>query len=104
MGEVAKPIREAVMEALVPVIDPELGFSVVDLGLIYDVRTDGSRVEVDMTFTSMGCPQGDHLYELVRKEVSGVDGVEDTVVNIVWDPPWSGDRVNPEIRFALGFY
>lgn len=104
MGEVAQPTREQVMEALMPVIDPELGFSVVDLGLIYDIRTEGRRVEVDMTFTSMGCPQGDHLYERVRQGVSGVPGVEEAVVNIVWDPPWSGDRVKPEIRFALGFY
>jgi len=96
------PTREKVLKALSPVVDPELGFSIIDLGLIYDVRIQEHRVEVDMTFTSMGCPQGDLLYDAVQKSVSDVAGVEDTVVNIVWDPPWSGDRVDPEIRFALG--
>ena len=104
MNDMENPTKETVMNALTPVIDPELGFSIIELGLIYDVRTDGGRVEVDMTFTSMGCPQGDLLYDMVKKGVSAVAGVDETVVNIVWDPPWSGDRVDPEIRFALGLY
>jgi metal-sulfur cluster biosynthetic enzyme len=92
---------EAVLAA---VIDPDLGLSIVDLGLVYDVRLGDNSVEVDMTLTSMGCPAGEYLYGEVQRCLGAIDGIEKVTVNLVWDPPWSEERVKPELRFALGLY
>ncbi len=86
---------------LEPIEDPEVGVGIVDLGLIYDVRVDGGKVEVDMTLTSLGCPAGEFLYQMVSDTVRNAPGVESSTVNLVWDPPWGPDRINPEVRFAL---
>jgi metal-sulfur cluster biosynthetic enzyme len=94
--------RERVFDALRPIIDPDLGMSIIDLGLIYDVRLDGDTVEIDMTLTSMGCPAGAYLHETVRQCVEKLAGVREAAVNLVWDPPWSEERIEPELRFALG--
>ena len=92
------------MDELSDVVDPDLGIGIIDLGLVYDIRVHNRRVEVDMTFTSMGCPAGAYLYDEVKRRLGDVDGVDEVELNIVWDPPWSPDRVNPEARFALGLY
>jgi metal-sulfur cluster biosynthetic enzyme len=95
--------RKMVFDALRPIIDPDLGLSIVDLGLIYDVRLlDGGAVEIDMTLTSMGCPAGAYLHETVRQCVEKLAGVREAAVTLVWDPPWSEERVEPDLRFALG--
>ena len=100
-----RELNEAdVEEKLKPIVDPDLGVSIVDLGLIYAIRIDGSHVEVDMTLTSMGCPAGELLYDTVRQTISKIGGVDQVKVNLVWDPPWSMDRVEPELRFSLGIY
>ncbi len=92
------------MDELSGIVDPDLGIGIVDLGLIYDIRIVDHRVEVDMTFTSMGCPAGAYLYDEIKRKLGAVDGVEEVTLNILWDPPWSPERVNPEVRFALGLY
>ena len=86
---------EQVLDALRHVQDPEIPIDVVELGLIYDVRVTASRVEVDMTLTSMGCPCHDLIVDDVRAAVEGVDGVSTAQVNVVWDPPWNRDRLGP---------
>ena len=96
--------KDSVMAALAPVVDPDLGLSIVDLGLIYDVRVSDANVDVVMTLTSMGCPAGDFLYNEVQDIVRNLQGVKNATVNLVWDPPWSEERVEPELRFALGLY
>jgi metal-sulfur cluster biosynthetic enzyme len=96
--------RDLVYKKLTPIVDPDLGLSITDLGLIYDVRISPQRIEVDMTLTSMGCPAGEYLYDTVCQTLRKIDGIEDVVVNLVWDPPWSEERVAPEVRFALGLY
>lgn len=79
-----------VIEAIRPVIDPDIGLSLVDLGLIRDVKLseDGRNVRVDMTLTSPGCPIGPELMAAVRHFASKVEGVEDVQVKLVWVPPW----------------
>ena len=96
--------KEAVTSALSPIVDPDLGLSIIDLGLIYDIRIDRDMVDVDMTLTSMGCPAGEYLYEEVQRTLTALTGVGKVTVNLVWDPPWSEERVEPELRFALGLY
>ena len=84
---------EQVTEALREVFDPELGMSVVDLGLIYDVQIDGDRVGVTMTLTAEGCPLHDAMSEWVRQAVGTIPGVNEVAVAITFDPPWTPDRV-----------
>lgn len=87
-----------VREALRDVEDPEIPINVVDLGLIYDVSVDGDRVSVDMTFTSLACPAEDMLRESVVERIETMPGVESATVNVVWDPPWTADRMSDEAR------
>ncbi|MDH4199319.1 MAG: metal-sulfur cluster assembly factor [Spirochaetia bacterium] len=83
--------KEQVLEALSEVMDPELHINLVDLGLIYNVKIDPEKalVEVDMTFTSVGCPVGPSLLMTVQNRCMAIEGVKDAVVHIVFDPPWN---------------
>ena len=82
-----------VTEALRAVIDPELGLSVVDLGLIYGIEARGGDVSIRMTLTAPGCPIHDLMADWVRQAVGGLDGVERVDVDITFDPPWTPDRM-----------
>lgn len=84
---------EQVTEALREVFDPELGMSVVDLGLIYDVRIEGDRIDIIMTLTAEGCPLHDAMSEWVQQAVGTIPGVNEVAVAITFDPPWTPDRV-----------
>lgn len=87
---------EQITEALRDVSDPELGMSVVDLGLIYDVAIDDGRVRITMTLTTQGCPLHDSMAEWVRQVVGRIPGVEEVLVAIVFDPPWTPDRIRQD--------
>lgn len=87
---------EEVTEALQDVFDPELGMSVVDLGLIYDIGIDDARVRIIMTLTTQGCPLHDSMAEWVRQAVGRIPGVEEVLVAIVFDPPWTPDRIRQD--------
>ena len=94
---------EDVLNALREVYDPELPFNVVDLGLIYGVEVNGSKVKVKMTLTAIGCPLGGYLLDMVEEVIKEkVPGVEEVEVELVFDPPWTPDRMNPEVRRLLG--
>ncbi len=84
-------LEERLRSTLHDVEDPEMPLDVVDLGLIYDLRySDGNKtVEVDMTFTAMGCPAMDFMIEDVRDRLLRESEVDRVEVNIVWDPPWN---------------
>jgi metal-sulfur cluster biosynthetic enzyme len=84
---------ERVTEALRGVIDPELGLSVVDLGLIYGVAIEGGRVHVTMTLTAPGCPLHAVMADWVRQAVRGTAGVEAVDVRLTFDPPWTPARM-----------
>jgi metal-sulfur cluster biosynthetic enzyme len=92
----------ALREALKDVEDPEMPVNIVDLGLVYDVRSAaGGRVEVDLTFTAMGCPATEFILDDVRDRLLREPGVEEVAVNVVWSPPWSSARLTQEGRDAL---
>ncbi len=82
-------------------MDPELPISLVDLGLIYDVRVDGRTVELDITFTAMGCPCVDFIQEDIRTRLHEEPDVDAVVINIVWDPPWTKERLSEKARAQL---
>ena len=80
--------KEAIIEALQTVIDPELYIDIWTLGLIYDVDVNDSEVVVAMTFTSPACPAGPQLVDQVKQKVGEVEGVSSVKVDVVFDPPW----------------
>jgi metal-sulfur cluster biosynthetic enzyme len=95
------PSEEEVRNALKSVYDPEIGISIVDLGLVYGAQVSGGRVEVVMTLTSMGCPCGHWIVEDVKERLGRLPGATDVDVEITWDPPWTRERITPAGRSAL---
>ena len=90
--------HDQVTQALREVLDPELGMSVVDLGLIYDVQVDAARVRITMTLTAEGCPLHDAMTEWVRRAVGRIPGVDQVEVAITFEPPWTPDRIGQAAR------
>jgi metal-sulfur cluster biosynthetic enzyme len=95
--------EDQVREALKQIEDPEVGLNIVDLGLVYDIEIEGTSVHVRMTLTSPGCPVGPQLLNGSRMVVQELEGVEQAEVQLVWEPFWTPDRINPEYRAILGF-
>jgi FeS assembly SUF system protein len=95
--------REALIEALRTVFDPEIPVNIYDLGLIYRLDVDDQgRVEVDMTLTAPACPVAGILPHEVGRVIDAVPGVTEATVRLVWQPPWSQERMSEEARFQLG--
>lgn len=100
-----------VLRQLKTVIDPELGINIVDLGLIYGVRvlcrpksaSPSFIVRVKMTLTSPGCPLAPLIHKMVEGALMKLPQVEDVKLEIVWDPPWSIERVSKETRLMFGW-
>ena len=94
-------MSERLWAALAEVQDPEMPVNLVDLGVIYDVRNDAGLVEVDLTFTAMGCPASEFILEDVRERLLREEGVRDVRINVVWNPPWTAERMTQAGRDAL---
>ncbi len=96
--------EEQVYAALKKCMDPEIPVNVVDLGLIYGVKVaEGKDVDIKMTMTTRGCPLHDTLVSDVKRYVGKVNGVGNINVDIVWDPPWSLEKMDQDVRDKLGF-
>jgi len=95
-----------VREALASVYDPEIPVNIVDLGLVYDVQVDRDvgAVAIEMTLTAPGCGMGDVLVGEVKRRVARVPFVSRVEVDLVFDPPWSRDRMSEEAQLSLGLY
>jgi metal-sulfur cluster biosynthetic enzyme len=88
-------------DALREVMDPEIPISLVDLGLIYDVRQEGGRVEVDLTFTATACPCMAFIHFDIQDRLQREPGVDEVKVNETWTPAWTKARISPEGRELL---
>lgn len=97
---------EAVKKALQPVVDPEIGISVVDLGLIRDIQiTPEGVVTVRMTLTSPFCPEGPAIVQEVEQTVRFLPGVKEAAVELVWNPPWDPrTEASDEVKAMLGIW
>lgn len=99
----SQEMKDSMMGALENVIDPELGIDIVNLGLIYDVLLDDDAIaRVTMTLTSMGCPMGPQIVENITQELMDLPEVKEVDINIVWNPPWSKDKMSRYAKMALG--
>lgn len=90
-------------ERLHQVYDPEVGINLVDLGLIYDLVSDGGMVRVTMTLTTPGCPMSDSMPPAVERVLETVPGVRAVTVDLAWDPPWDPELISAEGRRELGW-
>jgi metal-sulfur cluster biosynthetic enzyme len=88
--------------ALRKVKDPDLNLNIVDLGLVYDVRVEGSDIAVDMSLTSPGCPSGPEIMSDAERVLKALPGVGTVTVNLVWSPFWTPDRIEPRVRAYMG--
>jgi FeS assembly SUF system protein len=103
--EKSTALRPGIVGALSKVFDPEIPVNIYDLGLIYDIIVDArSDVGIRMTLTAPACPAAQFLPEQVRTAVAAVPGVSDVKVDVVWDPPWSRDRMSEAAKLQLGMF
>lgn len=99
--------KEQVLEALKPIVDPEIGISIVDLGLIYNVsfQEDHKKILIEMTLTSPMCPAGPELMSAVHTKAANIPGVEDAEVKLVWSPKWDPKTMaSDEAKDQLGIF
>ena len=104
--------EQDVLSALKSCYDPEIPVNIVDLGLIYNVNFAAATAEnpddakqdvtVDMTLTSQGCPEHVNISAQVKSRVEQLPGVRNANVNVIWEPPWTPERLSPEARKQLG--
>jgi metal-sulfur cluster biosynthetic enzyme len=93
---------DALREALREVFDPELGYNIVDLGLIYDIAVEDARATITMTMTTPGCPAADVIRNGVLERANEVAGLSEVAVDVVWDPPWSPDCMSQAAKRHFG--
>ena len=97
------PTEQQVFQALRNCYDPEIPLNIVDLGLVYQVHIEGDQVAIKMTLTAPGCPLHATISRSVQQEVEKVEGVKQARVEVVWQPPWTPDRMSPEAKKKLGW-
>jgi metal-sulfur cluster biosynthetic enzyme len=96
-------VKEQIMGQLETVTDPELHIDIVNLGLVYDVEIDDEgKTTITMTLTSMGCPLAGTIVADVKKSLEDIPEVKEVDVNIVWNPPWTKDKMSRFAKIALG--
>jgi FeS assembly SUF system protein len=91
-----------VIDALREIYDPEIPVNIYDLGLIYRIQIEKGDAEIDMTLTTPGCPVAQSFPGLVESSIRKVPGVKGAKVELVWDPPWTQDKLTEEARLQLG--
>lgn len=105
----AATLEHKIIEALKEIYDPEIPVNIYDLGLIYSIEIEsdpdaGNQVDVDMTLTAPACPVAGTLPGMVETAIKKVEGVAGARVTLVWDPPWTADRMSDDARMLLGMY
>ena len=94
--------KEQVIEVLKKVLDPEIQYDIWSLGLVYNIKIEGNKVKILMTFTSPMCPFGPALMDDVRRQVSAIDSVGEVEIELTFNPPWGPDKMSEEAKIGLG--
>jgi metal-sulfur cluster biosynthetic enzyme len=102
-GDTPIPTSDDVTEAIRVVVDPEIGISIVDLGLVYDVTVEDGVAKVTYTLTSMGCPVGPLIEQQMQQVLSLLPGLEGSEFTMVFKPPWGPEMMSDEAKAALGY-
>jgi metal-sulfur cluster biosynthetic enzyme len=94
--------KQDVIKALKDCYDPEIPINVVDLGLIYDVSINSGKVIIEITLTAVGCPLSEIITDDIMQKVSAIEGVKNVDVKLVFDPPWTPEKMSSKARQQLG--
>ena len=94
--------RDEIVTVLKDCFDPEIPINIWDLGLVYDINVDNETVGIKMTLTAPGCMMGGMIAEEVKSKIKAMAGVKDATVDLVWDPPWTPDKMSPEAKAQMG--
>ena len=95
-------LKEKIILKIKKIYDPEIPVNIYELGLIYKVEVDEkNKVSVEMTLTSPNCPVAESLPNSVKENIMKVDGVSDVDLKLVWDPPWSKDKMTEAAKLEL---
>ncbi|MGB2553140.1 metal-sulfur cluster assembly factor [Campylobacter sp. CCUG 57310] len=95
-------MKDKIYKALSNIVDPEVGFDIVSLGLIYDVEENDGRAVVTMTLSTRSCPLHELILGWVENATLGVEGVKECEINLVWEPAWNISMASDEVKAALG--
>ena len=93
--------KESYWAILNEIIDPDVGYGIVDLGLIYDIKVEDKIATVFMTFTSPACPSAPQLVEQVEEAMMNLPDIDEAYVEIIWEPQWDKDKIDEDIRYML---
>ena len=95
-------IKKKVIEEIKKIYDPEIPVNIYELGLIYKIEVDEkNKVNLDMTLTSPNCPVAESLPKQVKDNIMKVEGVSDVALNLVWEPPWTKDKMSEAAKLEL---
>jgi FeS assembly SUF system protein len=95
-------LKEKIINEIKKIYDPEIPVNIYELGLIYKIEVnDKKKVNIDMTLTTPNCPVADSLPKMVKNNILKIDGVSDVNLNLVWDPPWTKDKMSEAAKLEL---
>ena len=94
-------VKNKIIEEIRKIYDPELPVNIYELGLIYDIKVDGSKAEIRMTLTTPNCPVAESLPKEVKEGAMQVEGIDDVDLQLVWDPPWTKDMMSDAAKLEL---
>tara|TARA_B100001113_G_scaffold52104_1_gene38135 strand:+ start:207 stop:503 length:297 start_codon:yes stop_codon:yes gene_type:complete len=94
-------IKDKIIAEIRKIYDPELPVNIYELGLIYDIKVNGSKAEIKMTLTTPNCPVAESLPKEVKEGAMQVEGIDDVSLELVWDPPWNKDMMSDAAKLEL---
>ena len=95
-------LKEKIITEIKKIYDPEIPVNIYELGLIYKIEIiDKQKVNIDMTLTTPNCPVADSLPKMVKNNILKIEGVSDVDLNLVWDPPWTKDKMSEAAKLEL---
>ena len=94
-------VKNKIIQEIRKIYDPELQVNIYELGLIYDIKVDGSKAEIKMTLTTPNCPVAESLPKEVKEGAMQVEGIDDVDLQLVWDPPWTKDMMSDAAKLEL---
>ncbi len=95
-------MKEKIYDELRSIVDPEVGFDIVSLGLIYDVSVNGDKAKITMTLSTRSCPLHELILGWVNDAVLRVEGIKECDIDLVWEPEWNIQMASDEVKKALG--
>ena len=94
-------VKNKIIDEIRKIYDPELPVNIYELGLIYDIQVKGRKAEIKMRLTSPNCPVAESLPKMVKNNILKLDGVDDVDLKLVWDPPWTKDKMSEAAKLEL---